>query len=246
MDSLEYIEDYFNEKLNPEEKTAFEKKIIADPAFAEEVGFYLSSKQVIATTTIEQKERFKKIYKAYKEEVPGAKQSSSVIRRLWPWAAAAAILAGIIFGWYTWFQSPSSGELTDNYIKENFQTLPVTMGTREDSLQVGLRFYNSGRFEESLRQFESMALRDSSFSEAKKYAGIVCLRLEQYDKAINYFVQLENNSQLYVNPGKFYRALAFMKRNLPGDTDTAKNLLQQVVENDLEGKKDAEQWLKKW
>jgi len=34
-----------------------------------------------------------------------------------------------------------------------------------------------------------------------------------------------------------------MKRNRPGDTETAKQLLLQVVENDLEGKEDAENWL---
>ena len=70
--------------------------------------------------------------------------------------------------------------------------------------------------------------------------------LEQYDKAINYFSQLGNYTYFMQTPGKFYHALTLMKRNQPGDNETAKQLLQQVVENDLEGKKDAEEWLKKW
>jgi tetratricopeptide (TPR) repeat protein len=91
-----------------------------------------------------------------------------------------------------------------------------------------------------------MALNDTSLFEVKKYAGIVSLRLGQYDKAINYFSQLANYTQLYANPGKFYHALTLMKRNRPGDKQTAKILLEQVVQNDLEEKETAQQWLKKW
>ncbi|HKO81806.1 MAG TPA: hypothetical protein VJU78_15480, partial [Chitinophagaceae bacterium] len=77
------------------------------------------------------------------------------------------------------------------------------------------------------------------------YAGIVSLRLEQYDKAVNYFSKIEN-IKLHANPGKFYHALVLIKRSQPGDMETAKQLLKQVVENDLEGKEEAEKWLKKW
>ena len=79
----------------------------------------------------------------------------------------------------------------------------------------------------------------------KKYAGIVALRLGEYDKAINHFVQLESYTHLYSNPGKFYHSLTLMKRDLPGDAERAKQLLNDVVQNHLEGNKDAEIWLKK-
>jgi hypothetical protein len=37
-----------------------------------------------------------------------------------------------------------------------------------------------------------------------------------------------------------------MKRNRPGDKQAAKVLLEQVVQNDLEGKETAQKWLKRW
>ena len=120
------------------------------------------------------------------------------------------------------------------------------MGNKQDSLQEGLSLYNEGRYEEALKQFENMVQNDTSFIEAKKYAGIISLRMEQYEKAINYFLQLENYTQLYANPGKFYHALTLLKRNKQGDTETARLLLQQVVENDLEGKEEAENLLGEW
>ena len=55
LDNLEYIEAYFNEELSPEEKKEFEQRIISDPVFAEEVAFYLSSKQAAAAEMTERK-----------------------------------------------------------------------------------------------------------------------------------------------------------------------------------------------
>ena len=245
MDNMEYIETWFNEELSPERKKEFEQRIVTDPVFAEEVAFYLSTKQVIAMEITEDRERFREIYREYKQGNRPERQKTTLVRKLWPWAAAAAVLAGIIFGWNAWVSSSSPKELADKFVEQNFQTLPVTLGNKEDSLQAGLHLFNEGRMEEALKQFEIMAMNNGSSVEVKKYAGIVSLRLGEYDKAINYFSQIEN-IQLYANPGKFYHALTLVKRNRPGDKEMAKQLLRQVVDNNLVGKEDAEKWLRKW
>ena len=245
MGNLELIEAYFNEELSAEQKSEFELRITADPAFADETAFYLSSKQAAASELEENRNRFKGIYQQYKQGNVQQVGKVTPIRKLWPWVAAAAVLAGIILGWYTFFQPVSPNELADRYIKENFQNLAVKMGGREDSVQTALRLYNEGKNGEALKYFETMIDRDTSFAEAKKYAGIVCLRLGQYDNAVRYFTRLENDT-LFANPGKFYHALTLMKRNQAGDIDTAKQLLQQVVDLDLDEKEKAVEWLKKW
>ena len=79
----------------------------------------------------------------------------------------------------------------------------------------------------------------------KKYLGIVYLRLGNYQKALFYFHQFESDT-LYSNPSVFYQALTLLKRNLPGDKEKARELLQQVRDNDLEGKEFAQKWLDKW
>ena len=245
MNNLELIEAYFNEELSAEQKSEFELRITADPAFADETAFYLSSKQAAAAELGENRSRFKGIYQEYKQGNVAEVRKVAPLRKLWPWVAAAAVLAGIILGRYTFFQPVSPNELANRYIKENFQNLAVTMSAREDSVQTGLRLYNEGKGNEALKYFESIALRDSSLSDVKKYAGIACLRLGQYDNAIQNFTRLEND-KLFANPGKFYHALTLMKRNHPGDIDTAKQLLQQVVDQDLDEKEQAIEWLKKW
>jgi len=245
VNNLELIEAYFNEELSAEKKSEFEQRITEDPAFAEETAFYLSSRQAAAAELEESRSRLRGTYEQYKQDnVPNVRKLSP-LRKLWPWVAAAAVLAGVILGWYAFFQPVSLPGLADNYIKEKFHELSVDMGGREDSMQTAFRLYNDGRSEEALKYFETMLDRDTSFADAKKYAGIVCLRLGQYDNAIKYFTQLENH-KLFANPGKFYHALTLVKRNQPGDIDMAKQLLQQVVDQELDEKEKAEKWLKKW
>jgi len=245
LDNLTYIEAYCNKELSPEEKKEFEQRIISDPVFAEEMAFYLSSLEAAAAEMTKEKERFKIVYQQYQQGEQSVRPQRSLVRKLIPWAAVAAVLAGIIFSWNSLFTPATPNQLADKFVQENFQTLSVTMGNREDSLQSGLGLFNEGRLEEALKQFESLAIRDTSSVEAKKYAGIVSLRLGQYDKAIHYFSQFENDTRLYVNPGKFFHALTLLKRNGPDDKQAARMLLEQVVQNDLEGKATARKWLEK-
>ena len=86
---------------------------------------------------------------------------------------------------------------------------------------------------------------DSSVFTAKKYAGITALRLKEYDKALSWFEQMETYKGLYSNPAQILQAVTLMERNQPGDAAKAKQLLQKIVTDDLEGKEFAQEWLKK-
>ena len=73
-----------------------------------------------------------------------------------------------------------------------------------------------------------MVQRDTGNYLLKNYMGIVYLKLGNYDKALQYFKQFENDT-LYANPSQFNQALTLLKRNLPGDKQKAKELLQHVA-----------------
>jgi tetratricopeptide (TPR) repeat protein len=242
MSELAYIEDYFKGELSTEERMKFDQKISDDPAFAEEVVFYCSVLDAVkAELAEEKKQQFRKIYEDGK--VRDKKVKPAFVKRLWPYMAAAAVLAGLIVGIYLFSKHPSPQKLADQYIGNNFSVLGVKMGEKEDSLEAAKRLYNDKQFPEALRKFEKIIREDSAADEPKKMAGIVSLRIGDYDKAEEYFTQLENLN-LYSNPGKFLHALALMKRNRTGDRETAKELLKQVVDLNLEEKETARKWLK--
>jgi tetratricopeptide (TPR) repeat protein len=240
MDNLDYIENYFTNIPGSELTREFEERIKSDPGFAEEVAFYLAAQEVSKEASgLERKQHFKETY-----------QKSRVVRsvpfkKLVYYIATAAVVSGLIFGTYTFFRPVSPQQLAVQYEKEHLQTLPVTMSGHSDSLQTGLRLYNDGKFSEALTQFENIIRSDTSNFIAKEYAGKTALHMKEYDKAMSWFEQMETYKGLYSNPAQFLQAITLMKRNLPGDTAKAKQLLQNIVSDDLEGKEFAQEWLKK-
>lgn len=245
---LEHIEAYFSHKPSAEESTQFEQRIAADPEFAREVAFYLSARQAMnEELVVEKKEWFRQLL-LQNNALPDPLEKGRV-RKMWGYqisAVAAVVICLLIVGYLFLSRSTASPQqMADNYMKENFQKLGVTMSVTKDSLQEGLRLLNDGELKQALQQFEAIIQKDTANISALRYAGIVYLRLGNYDKALGYFQRLEKYS-LYSNPATFYQALTIMKRNLPGDKQQARQLLQQVVEKELEGKETAQQWLKNW
>ena len=241
MENTEYIDDYFNEPQTPEQKLLFEQKIEQEELFAGEVAFYISATAAVTNELAEQKKkRFKEIYEDHKI-VPA---KIIPIMSKWRYIAAASVIAAVvIFSWILNSHQISSKQLADKYIDQNFKTLGVTMGSKQDSLQTGLNYLNNGKLSAALLQFEKLTQADSTNDMAIKYAGIAALKLKEYNKALQQFTKLEQATNLYSNPGKFYKAVTLMERNKEGDKQAAKLLLQEVIDGDLEGKKTATEWL---
>ena len=241
MDNLDYIENYLAQLPAADLTREFEERIHSDPGFAEEVAFYFAAQEVSreSSRTVK-KEHFKEIYQKHQVN------RSLPVRKLVYYIATAAVVTGLIFGTYTFFKPVSPRQLAEQYEKEHLQILPVTMSGRSDSLQTGLRLFNEGKYSEALTQFENIIHSDTSVFTAKEYAGISAFRLKEYDKALSYFEQMETRKGLYSNRAQFLEAITLMERNLPGDAVKAKQLLQNIASNDLDGKEFAEEWLRKW
>src|SRR5688572_26859879 len=134
-DSLEYIDQFFKGSLNAEELKDFERRIQEDPAFAEELSFYISSVQVLRSEVADiKKERFR--------EILHKKKQSSVA--IYKYAAAAAVLAIVATVIFLLIPSPSPEKIAGKYIDDNLMSLGVLMGNRQDSMQQAIQLYNEG------------------------------------------------------------------------------------------------------
>jgi len=248
-ETYEYIDHYFKENISPEEAMAFERKITSDPAFAEEVAFYCATQQVAQEQLVaDKKKRFLELYREQQQRGNAHAEVGGKLRTLRPagkWmriAAAAAVIAGLVVGLMMWNNSPA--QIANGYLDEKLASLGANMGTTTE-IETGRSLYNEKKYEAALLQFEKIIKEGDTGIDVRKYAGITCLRLEKYDSAINYFQLVENYQGVYSNPGKFYHALALMKRNKPGDKNDAKLLLRGIVDGDLYGKDKAIEWLNK-
>ncbi len=235
-----YIDDYFNNALPPEERLVFEQRCLDDKEFAEEVARYLVLRQEMQLQADnERKERWRNLPQL--ESTP-ARKGKLLSMRSWGWVAAAAGVILLMF--LIW---PGKNHLRSEagaYIAAHFTTLGVSMDSRGDDLQEGVSQYNNGLYAEAARTFSAMIKKDPNNIYALRYRGLSYLMQQDYDAAIADFDALSNIPDLASNPGYFYKALALLQRNRPGDALSARELLQYVIDHQLEGEKEARRWLK--
>jgi len=159
------------------------------------------------------------------------------------WLSAAASVA-FITAFLIFFRNENPEKLADNYIETNLATLSTTMGDT-DSLAIGISAYNAGDYTFAERIFRSLADNQELAPEVAEYLGMTYLISGEYDKAIAQFRKLISYTELHVNPGKFYLAVALMKRSEQGDVAEARKLLEEVVAKKLPGHEEASGWLKR-
>jgi tetratricopeptide (TPR) repeat protein len=245
MDSLEHIDTYFSGEPTPGETSQFEKKVREDPAFANEVAMYLSALAASKeANTEEQKKRFRELYRQQAPKLAEVHKISPSTRRWLPLAAAAALLVIVAFAWLLSQRHADPAKLAGQYIQQNLTVLPQKMGP-SDPIQTGRSLYNSGKFAEAASQFQELLQADSLDPTALLNAGIVSLRVGNYDKALELFTRLEKHTDPHINPALFYQALTLMRRNNAGDSDHAKLLLRWIVREELNRKQDAQELLSK-
>ena len=232
---LEQIEKYLNNELSLSERQVFENQLSTDSELANEFAFYVNT-HTASKQLAEEKRR--KQFDNLRTEISG-RNNRRIKPLIWLTGLAASVILALGFWWFTQTSTTNSEILADVYIQEHFENLPVKMDGNADSLQMGLRLFNEKKLNDAQKIFEEILQRKSNDSEATKYAGITALKLQQYDKAIQYFQALAQQTNLYSNPGKFYEALALMKQN-KADRKKAKEILNEVIVNNLEGNEEAE------
>ena len=239
-DTFDYIESYFTGSLDQAEKQQFEERCSQDESFAQEVAFYIQSRQVLKEELLAAKKA------AWGSNVStlGARKSPGLVRTFVMAASAAAVL--LLFSLYLLTRTATPTQLADKYIHTHYEQLSQTLDGTRDSLAQGITAYNNREFTHALALFTTLANDHANNSDARLYSGLTYLRLKEYDQAIHEFDTLANMSSLYSNPGPFLKAVTLLQRNATGDRETARDLLQDVVRRNLDGNQEAAAWLQKF
>ena len=240
MDSLDYIDNYFKGQLNDEEVRQFELRIVQDPVFAQDVAFYVSASGMLKEQAeAETKDRFREL-----EQVQPIQMKQRPVRKMVYWLAAAAVSIGVIFRMF--FMQPSSFKMAERFIAAEMSIdTAITMGpTLDDSMLLAKNYFFTQKYPEALQIYDAMLLSNPDKDEVILNAGIVALKAGNTEKAIRYF-EVYEAKDLFANKGKFYYAVALMKRNKQGDHEKAKQMLEDVVKNKYDYHEIASNWLKK-
>jgi tetratricopeptide (TPR) repeat protein len=240
-----YIEDYFENRLDPEGKLLFESKCIHDESFARDVAFYIAQRKAVKSELLRQKiEAW-----AEGEKKDGKRGQPAPVRR---WTTRSWVLTGtaatvlLAIALYSTLYAPSPRRLAGDYIEKKYSQLSLTMNGSPDSLQQGIAAYNHEDYTQALALFEGLCKSHPEQTDALHYAGVVYLRTKTYDKALERFQQLARVRGLLSNPGSFLAAVTLLRRDAPGDKRRAEELLTEVVRQQTEGASYAADWLKRW
>src|SRR5258707_6837677 len=115
MDSLEYIDSYFGGEFPQEETSRFEKRMQEDPAFAEEVAYYLGIRTALKEVNHEErKARFRELYRQGTRPAEARRINP---RRWLPVAAAAVPLTMVVFSWPPFWKPADSSILAGPFIQ---------------------------------------------------------------------------------------------------------------------------------
>lgn len=249
------FEEYLNGQMDTKEKSVFESELSANEDMNSAFKIYrtieteMGIQQKESVNREELKQSLQKLNAKYFNDAEKDTKvvplfSSGIFRTII--AVAASLL--IIFLVYTVFTYPSRDVqlMADNYIETNYQQLGQTMDSAPDSLQLGIAAYNNREYDTAIQFFQGVEENQPGNAEAIKNTGLSYLMKKDYYQALQKFDELIAIEGLYSNEGMFLKALTLMHRDQEGDKEEAKILLEQVVEQDEAGSRQAEEWLKKF
>jgi tetratricopeptide (TPR) repeat protein len=247
MDNLEYIDAYFQNSLSDEEKKEFEKKCVEKKSFAEEVAFYVSARHLLKAELVKTKQQAWEQGEVIGETIVEEREPIRIERnrsrfRWLKYVAAACIVLAIAT--YIFERPVNPQQMAETYLEENYSMLPQKMGI-EDKFSAAKEAYGNKDYATALAIFQAVLSEQPDNAEAVKYVGIVSLRMDKYDKALEAFDRL-SRMDLRANSGLFLKAVTLLKRNEPGDKEQAKQILQTVVDQQAGESKVAKEWLEKF
>src|ERR1044072_4816966 len=125
METIEYIDSYFRQTMDTGERRVFEKRCEEDETFAQEVAFYIATRQSLHEELLQQKQsawRTKNII----DDLPFIPTLKKSFTSRWIVYAAAACLV-LAASVYFFEANTSPKRLAENYIKTNYSSLSQTM-----------------------------------------------------------------------------------------------------------------------
>lgn len=218
MEREDIINGYFEQRLSDLELKEFERRVVEEPDFAEEVEF---RKQLQAAIT--QNERLKIKSQLQNFELQREKKSPPKNKNI-RWLAIAASFVVLLGLSKVYFdnRTVSPNDLYERYYQPFPNVIsPVVRGGQDlDELAKAFSLYEAAEYKEALKIFSKYSDVNSIF-----YAGLSEMELNNYAKAIPFFDDVIKQKSTFESYAKWYKALAYIKLN---KKDEALKLLQSI------------------
>lgn len=238
MKKLNLIEKYLSEELNATERSEFDQLRKSDSDFAEEIQMAVT---VNADFKVKQKMRLQGLLKEKGQATP---VHEATVRTMTPrkssvnWmrsiAAVFVLGLGLSLAWLI-FSSPDNNTLANEELVEVYKAPTRFLDEKvvDANWNNAITAYQDGQFSVAVAAIESSIKKNpEKLDEKNFYLGLSYLYedVPNLDKVISHLeTTKEMNAARYGTQANWFMSLAYLKK---GDTETAKVLLQEVVDAD--------------
>jgi len=228
LDQNQKIEDYLQNKLNAEERAAFEKQLSMDDGLKQEVELLsVVMKGVKKSGKDQLKNRLQKIHNAQTQTTPATKT-----RRLWPMVAgiAASIALLIVGGIFMKNQKADPQMAFESFYQPYSLKLASRDATTDNKeyLKINELYFNK-KYKAALPLLENALLTDPTNAGLQLATGICHLELNQLEAArLNFLAILKSKNSRWMDKANWYLALSYLKA---GKIPEMKSALDSILKN---------------
>lgn len=234
----ELTEQYWAQQLTGAELVAFEKRLQADPKFAEQVQLFQGMEKALSDPkAIALQEKLNQIGNEFMAQAepttpPPKKKAKVVPMYKKPWAIAATVLLAATAGGGLWQMQATDPLTNDQLFAQNYEVYQLdglVRGTQdEEELANALQLYQNKAYENAAEVLAILNAEDIDNQKVMFALANAYLNQEppQLEKAATFFNQLiDMNTSVYVPKAQWYLALIYLKQN---KLEQAKLLLTEV------------------
>jgi len=238
------VEKYFDNELSDGEVSAFMERIANDPPFKALVN---QERNLIQGIRLEGLKRDLQYLKSVEDTINSHKiiSPASAARRLWYYAAAAAVALIATIGIMLYGPSESADELFVTYYDKPYPNIfePTVRGARDHETQRSEAFlaYDNGDYARAAELFNELL-------KVKKEPGVLMLlgnanlMLGRTEEAKQNFITLLNDFDELDLPAKWFLSLCYLKS---GDVENARKVLKELGETEVSYANKAKELLNK-
>ena len=235
MNKNEFIEKYIQNKLSAEEKRSFDKLVMQDAEFKEDVKWHENLKRV---TEHKDDADFKTLI----SEIESKQVVKSKNFTKWIAAASIVLVVGVSYFFFSNDNTNSNKLFTDYFEPYRNVIQPIERGNSlQDEKTLAFIAYEKGDYKKAITLFSKL-YKSTDESYYLFYQANALLKLEKAKEAVPLLLEHLKTKDTLTPKSRWYLALAYLKLN---KKEKAKISLKKVISDGKYKTKEARELLKK-
>ncbi|MCB0687524.1 MAG: hypothetical protein KDC53_13405 [Saprospiraceae bacterium] len=220
---MDRMDSYLEGNMSDTETKAFEMELDSNPELASALAKHRET--ILTIQSVGLQKDLAKVMERNREREKQKSKTISINRNLIAIAASVVLLLGAFFFLRPAATTPGLALYEELYQKD--PGLPTLMGATDNPIFMdAMVSYKEGDYKKALESLDVLKIANPQNDTLAFYQGLCHLELDQPQKSIQAFEQIDPAKPVWGVKAEWYRALALLKNN---QLDQAKVILQKIA-----------------